>query len=120
MEVKYAVLFILVGGIVGAAAIQAIHAQTKPRVYMIFENEIMNKEAYEREYVPEAVATVKSHGGRMLAVSGDLPKEIVGISVWESMEQLEDWVNSSEYRKVRTIGEKYAKYRTFAVPGVAQ
>lgn len=93
---------------------------------MIFENEMMNKEAYEREYVPEAVATVKSHGGRMLAAgkatafSGDPPKEIVGISAWENMEQLEDWPNSPEYRKVRAIGEKYAKYRTFAVSGVAQ
>ena len=30
----------------------------------------------------------------------------VVFSVWESMEQLEGWVNSLEYRKVRAIGKK--------------
>jgi uncharacterized protein (DUF1330 family) len=36
------------------------------------------------------------------------------------MEQLEGWFNSPEYRKAREIGEKYAKYRNYAIPGVTQ
>jgi uncharacterized protein (DUF1330 family) len=34
--------------------------------------------------------------------------------------QLEGWFNSPEYKTIRAVGEKYAKYRNFAVPGVAQ
>jgi hypothetical protein len=30
------------------------------------------------------------------------------------------WFNSPEYKKIRAVGEKYAKYRNFAVPGAAQ
>jgi hypothetical protein len=52
---------------IGAATVQAIHAQAKPSVYFIFENELTNPEAYAKEYLPEAVATIKAHGGRVRA-----------------------------------------------------
>ncbi len=126
MKMRQAIILLLAGGVMGAAAVQAIHAQTKPPVYFIFENELMNREGYTKEYVPEAVATIKAHGGRLLAIgktttfSGDPPKDSTGILVWDNMEQLEAWFNSPEYKKIRAVGEKYAKYRNFAVPGVAQ
>jgi uncharacterized protein (DUF1330 family) len=126
MKARYAIVFMLAGGVMGAAAVQGIHAQTKAPVYFIFENELTNKEAYTEEYVPEAVATIKAHGGRLLAIgktttfSGDPPKDSTGIMVWDSMEQLEGWFSSPEYKKIRAVGEKYAKYRNFAVPGAAQ
>ena len=126
MKARYAIVFMLAGGVMGAAAVQGIHAQTKAPVYFIFENELTNKEAYTEEYVPEAVATIKAHGGRLLAIgktttfSGDPPEDSTGILVWDSMEQLEGWFSSPEYKKIRAVGEKYAKYRNFAVPGAAQ
>ncbi len=126
MKMRQAIILLLAGGVMGAAAVQAIHAQTKPPVYFIFENELMNRESYTKEYVPEAVATIKAHGARLLAIgktttfSGDPPKDSTGILVWDNIEQLEAWFNSPEYKKIRAVGEKYAKYRNFAVPGVAQ
>jgi len=126
MKVRYAVALLLTGGAMGAAAVQGIHAQTKPPVYFVFENELTNREGYTKEYVPEAVATIKAHGGRLLAIgktttfSGEPAKDSFGILVWDSMEQLEGWFNSPEYRKIRAVGEQYAKYRNIAVPGVAQ
>lgn len=111
---------------IGAATVQAIHAQAKPSVYFIFENELTNPEAYAKEYLPEAVATIKAHGGRVLAAgkatsyAGEPPKNAVGILIWDSTEQLEEWFNSPEYKKARAIGEKYAKYRNFAVAGIPQ
>jgi hypothetical protein len=30
------------------------------------------------------------------------------------------FLNSSEYKELRKVGEKYAKYRAYAVPGVPQ
>jgi uncharacterized protein (DUF1330 family) len=126
MKISYAIAFMLAGGVIGAAAVQGLHAQTKPPVYFIFENELTNPEAYKKDYLPEALATIKAHGGRLLAAgkptsfAGEPPKNSAGILVWDSMEQLEGWFNSPEYRKVRAVGEKYATYRNFAVPGVAQ
>jgi uncharacterized protein (DUF1330 family) len=126
MKIGHAVLLLLAGGVMGATAVGSIQAQAKPPVYFIFENELTNREGYTKEYIPEAIATIKAHGGRVLAVgkttsfSGDPPKDSTGILVWDSMEQLEGWFSSPEYRKIRAVGDQYAKFRNFAVPGVPQ
>jgi hypothetical protein len=36
------------------------------------------------------------------------------------MEQLQEWFNSPDYRAARKIGEKYAKFRNYAISGVPQ
>jgi uncharacterized protein (DUF1330 family) len=33
------------------------------------------------------------------------------------MEQLKTWFNSPAYREARKIGDKYAKFRTYAIQG---
>jgi hypothetical protein len=43
-------LSMIVGAILGGAAIQALHAQTKPPVYMIAINELSDPERYAKEY----------------------------------------------------------------------
>jgi hypothetical protein len=35
------------------------------------------------------------------------------------MEQYQAYRNTTEFKELRAIGEKYAKFRTFAVDGVA-
>jgi hypothetical protein len=61
------VLSMLVGIILGTAAIQTLHAQAKPPVYMIAINEVSNQEGYTKEYVPPAQKSVKDHGGVYVA-----------------------------------------------------
>jgi uncharacterized protein (DUF1330 family) len=126
MKLRYAVVFVLAGGIMGAAAVQSIHAQAKPPVYFVYENELTNRDGYIKEYLPEALVTIKTHGGRVIAAgkatpfSGEPPKDSTGILMFDSMEQLEGWLNSPDYRKIRAVGEQYAKYRNYAVPGYPQ
>ena len=82
----------LAGAVVGGAAIQALHAQAKPPVYMIAINEVSDQERYAKEYVSPAQKSVKDHGGEYLAagpgtrVAGNLPEGPVVILRWESME----------------------------------
>ena len=127
MRTNFASALSMLAGLgLGAAAVEGLHAQAKPPVYWIAENELTNKEAYRTEYLPLAQAAIKAHGGRYLAAgeaksfAGEPPKGRVVILVWDSMEQLEGWFNSPEYRKAREIGVKYAKYRNYAIPGVTQ
>ena len=130
MRIKYAVSLAVLTGIgIGGAAVQTIHAQAKPPVYMVTEIDVTDTEGYMKEYLPLASALVKAHGGRILArgssqeitaIAGEPPKGRVSIQVWDSMEQLQGWFNSPDYKKARAIGEKYAKYRNYAIPGVAQ
>ena len=119
-----AALSMLAGIALGAVAIQTLHAQAKPPVYMIAINEISNQEGYTKEYVPPAQKSVKDHGGVYVAagpgtqVTGNLPNGPVVILRWESMEALRTWLNSPDFQAALKIGEKYAKYNIVAVVGV--
>jgi uncharacterized protein (DUF1330 family) len=110
----------------GAVAVQTIHAQAKPPAYFIAENDVTNADAYKNEFVSVTEPYVKAHGGRYLAagnatgLSGDPPKSRVVIMVWDNMEKLQSWYQSPEQQKALQVGAKYAKFREFAVPGVAQ
>ena len=117
-------LSMVVGAALGGAAIQALHAQSKPPVYMIAINEVSDQERYAKEYVSPAQISVKDHGGEYVAagpgtqVAGNLPHGPVVILRWESMEALQRWSNSPEFQAALKIGEKYAKFNIVAVNGL--
>ena len=122
-------LSMLAGAALGGAAIEALHAQAKPPVYMIAINEVSDQEGYAKEYAPPAQKSVKDHGGEYVAagpgtqLSGNLPHGPVVILRWEvwrweSMEALEGWRNSPEFQAALSVGEKYAKFNIVAVSGL--
>jgi uncharacterized protein (DUF1330 family) len=126
-------LAVLAGVALGAAAVQGLHAQAKPPVYFVAEIDVTDPEAYGKEYAPKAQALIKSHGGKFLAIggiAGSNAKQITGfdgqapkravVQVWDSMEKVEAWRNNPEYKKLREIGDKYAKFRSFAIEGTPQ
>jgi uncharacterized protein (DUF1330 family) len=114
----------LAGVAIGGTAIQALHAQAKPPVYMVAINEISNQEGYTKQYLPAAQKTLKEHGGVYVAagpgtqIDGSFPKGRVVILRWESMEALNGWRHSPEYEAIRKVGEGFAKYNVVAVDGV--
>ena len=116
----------LAGAVLGGAAIQALHAQAKPPVYMIAINQLRNADGYAKEYVPPAQKSVKDYGGEYIAagpgmqVEGNLPDGAVIILRWESVEALQRWRNSPEFQAALKIGEKYAKFNIVAVNGIKQ
>jgi uncharacterized protein (DUF1330 family) len=118
------VLSMIVGAALGGTAIQALHAQAKPPVYMIAINEVSDQQRYANEYVSPAQKSVKDHGGEYIAagpgtqVAGNLPHGPVVILRWESMDALERWRNSPDFQAALKIGEKYAKFNIVAVNGL--
>jgi len=128
MTSKYKMtLAMLAGAALGAAAVQGLHAQAKPPVYTVTEIDVTNIEAYTKEYAPLAQASIKNSCGKLLAagqkvtkLEGDPPKPRVAIQVWDSLETAQKWRNSAEYKKAREIGDKYAKFRAFAIEGLPQ
>jgi uncharacterized protein (DUF1330 family) len=117
-------LSMAVGAALGGAAIQALHAQAKPPVYMIAINEVSDQDHYAKEYVSPAQKSVKDYGGEYVAagpgtqIAGNLPHGPVVILRWESMDALQRWHNSSEFQAALKIGEKYAKFNIVAVNGL--
>ena len=127
MKTQYAVTLAALLGIgVGAVAVQGLHAQAKPPVYIVAINEIINQEGYLKEYLPTALKTMKDHGGVVVAagpgtqIDGSFPKGRVVIQKWESMDALLGWRHSAEYEKIRKLGEGFANYNLVAVEGPKQ
>jgi uncharacterized protein (DUF1330 family) len=132
MKTRYTVaLSMIAGAALGGAAIQGLHAQAKPPVYYVAEIDVTNPDAYAKEYVPKAQAIIKAAGGRFLAIGGtaggaqvtafdgEAPKRVV-VQVWDNMEKIKAWRANPDYIEARKIGEKYAKFRAFAVEGLSQ
>lgn len=117
---------LVAGAAIGGAAIQGLHAQAKPPVYLVAEIDVTNVDAYVKEYAPLAQASIKKAGGKLLAASlkvvpidGTPPKR-VAIQVWDSLEQVKAWHDGADYQAARKVGDKYATFRTFAVEGMAK
>ena len=127
MKARYTVLAALAGFGIGAVTIDQLHAQAKPPVFYVVEIDMKNADAYQKEYAPKAQALIKKHGGKVLAagqnitvIEGAPPKARVAIQQWDSIEKIQAWRNSAEYKEIRKIGDKYATFRSYAVVGVAQ
>ena len=128
MKSDYKVAVAMLAGVaLGALAVQSLHAQAKPPLYSVAEIDVTNLDAYLKEYVPLAQAAIKAGGGRVLAagqnitpIEGTPPKSRVAISQWESIEQLNAYRKSAAFADARKIGDKYAKFRSFAIEGVPQ
>jgi len=128
MKSRYTIALALLSGIgIGAVAVHGLHAQGKPPVYTVTEIEVTNLEAYNKEYAPLAQASVKTSGGKLLAagqkvtkLEGTPPAPRVPIQMWDSLETAQKWRDSADYKKAREIGDKYAKFRAFAIEGLPQ
>jgi uncharacterized protein (DUF1330 family) len=127
VKARYTATFAMLAGIsVGAFAVQAIHAQSKPPLYFVAAIDITNPDGYMKEYAPLIRASIKASGGRLVAagqptpIEGDAPKSRVAIGVWDSMEQLQGWRNSTQYKDAQKVGDQYAKFRSYVVEGLPQ
>ncbi len=106
-------LALLVGATLGAAAVQGLHAQAKPKAYLVSESEVLDAAALA-SYTAAISVVQKAAGGRsfgtrgkIVANVGDPPKR-VGISEWDSLEQVQAYLKSAA-RKDLVEGKKVVK-----------
>ena len=120
-------LAMLAGAVLGAAAVDRLHAQAKPLVYTVNEIAVTNEEGFVKDYLPLVRASIKKAGGKALvgtykvvAIEGAAPKR-VAIQSWASMDQVQAWRNGADYKNARKIGDKYASsFIGYAVEGLPQ
>ena len=61
MKTHYAIALAMLAGFgLGTVAVQGLHAQAKPPVYQVTEIEILDPEAYSKDYVPKARAAIQA------------------------------------------------------------
>jgi uncharacterized protein (DUF1330 family) len=116
MKSRYTVALSMLTGIaLGAAAIQGLHAQAKPKAYTISELEVLDATALAA-YVPKVLEAQKAAGarplrtagGKIVAMEGTAPKR-VAITEFESLEQAEAFYKSKAWNDLATERNKAVK-----------
>lgn len=123
MNARYKIaLAMLAGAGLGAAALQALHAQAKPPAYVITEVDIIDEAAF-KEFSPKVAKTVEASGGKYLtrggqiiALEGQAPKRFV-LSKFPSVEAAQAWRNSAGWKELTPLREKAVKTRAFIAEG---
>jgi uncharacterized protein (DUF1330 family) len=122
------VMTLVVGTALGAAAMQALHAQTTAPVYVVVDiNEITDAAGYAAiggRTAQAAAAVFKNSGGRYLArtgkiaaLDGNAPKRSI-IIAFDSKEKAQAWYNSAAQKEVNAIRTKTTISRAFVVEGM--
>ncbi len=128
---------VLAGAVMGGVAVGGLNAQTpspgaqsaqsqstsqRPRYFVITEQEITDQQRYSSEYAPKVTKTILDHQGRFVVrndqithLAGDpAPKRIV-ILGFDTMDQIQRWQNSADYKELRSIRDQVMKLKQFAV-----
>ena len=122
-----AALALAIGFVVGGLAVQALHAAGSAPAYVVTEVGISDLDAYQKQYLPLAQASIKASGGRLIAAGqnivvfeGPSPGTRVAINQFESLDAAQAWRNSDQFKAARKVGDKYARFRSFAIEGFPQ
>ena len=109
-------LALVAGAALGAATIQGLHAQAKPKAYSVTEQETIDAAA-AKAYSPLVQAAQKAAGGarnfgtangRVVAIEGTAPKR-VAITEWDSLEQAQAFYTSKAYKELAPQRDKAIK-----------
>ena len=121
MKNSFAVAAALAAGIgIGSFGVHTLHAQAKPPVYMIEDNTVIDPAGFAKEFAPPRYGGRYLGGGSGVSIDGDAPKGRCRSRPVGSVEQIMKWRHSPEYTAARTVGERYGRFRIFAVDGVSQ
>jgi uncharacterized protein (DUF1330 family) len=112
----------------GAGAIQALHAQSKPPAFVVAEVAVKDKEGFEKNFLEATRKDIADHGGKYLAggydktlsLSGAEPPNRVVIVQFANMDAVKAWRDQGAMDMENTVGNKYASFRIYAVEGVTQ
>ena len=123
MHTKSKIVLALVAGVaLGAAAVQGLHAQAKPKAYTVSELETLDAAA-NAAFVPLVQAAqqaaggrnLRTGGGKIVALEGAAPKR-VAITEWDSLEQAEAFYKSKAWNDLAPQRDKALKtIRRYAV-----
>jgi uncharacterized protein (DUF1330 family) len=116
-------LAIIAGAALGAVAVQGLHAQAKPKTYVVTEIEPLDAAA-AAAFSPLATAaltaaggrSLRTVGGRIVAMEGAAAPKRVAINEWDSVEQAQAYYNSKAWTDLAPQREKAIKIiRRYAV-----
>ena len=129
MKTRYRLPAVMILGVVaGGAVVHGLHAQAKLPAFAVVEIDVLNPEAFQKEYSPSAGNIMNAAGAKYLtrgpskkvSIDGEAVKPTTVILQFESLEKAQAVFASNEYRSHRQIGDKHAKFRIWLAEAAAQ
>ena len=116
----------IVSVVLGAGAVELLHAQTTPPAFNVAMINVKDEEGYKKDFLPEAQKMIKEGGGKYIAggwnkttpMDGPPPPNRVVILQFESTSALKKWWESGLEKLQKEVGHKYADFQTFGVEGI--
>ena len=120
-------LAMFAGMTIGGVGAYRLNAQAKPPAYVIGEIDVADAENYAKEYLSRSQKPIITEGGgkfisrgsKTISIRGEPPKRIVMIA-FENLDKAQAAFGSPAYAEALMYGEKYAKFRIYAVEGLNQ
>jgi uncharacterized protein (DUF1330 family) len=114
--------------LLGAGALQALHAQVKPPAYVVAEINVKDRTGYDENFSKSTKTDISQHGGKYLAggynktlslVGAEPPNRVI-ILQFANMDAVKEWRKQGQEDMENTVGAKYASFRIYAVEGAAK
>jgi uncharacterized protein (DUF1330 family) len=127
MKTRYTVaLSVVAGAALGAAAVQGLHAQVKPKAYTVSESETLDVtavapfvSAIEDAQSAAGGHTLHTRGGRVVTLDAQAAPKRVAIVEWDSLEQAQAFYKSQAWDDIgRLHGKAVKTTRRYAVEAV--
>src|SRR5262249_30067754 len=124
MRTTKVIAFSIIAGIaLGAGLVEVLHAQSKPKAYVVGEINVTDPEGFAKDFSPlarKALAEAPGYralvlGGKTVAIEGPVPQTRVVINVFDNLDAAVQAYNSPDFKAAKKIGDKYAAFRTYAV-----
>ena len=113
MNTKFKIaLAVVAGTALGAAAMQGLHAQAKPKAYLVSESEVLDATALA-SYTSAIVAVQKAAGGRSFGTRGKITASVGNAP--NRVEQVQAYLNSEARKKVVGDGKVVKITRQYIV-----
>jgi uncharacterized protein (DUF1330 family) len=118
---------VIVSFILGAGAVNVLHAQAKLPAYVVVEIDVKDQDGYTKEFLPKAQALIKEMGGKYLAggfnkalaLTGAKPPNRVVLLQFPDVDAVKVFYDK-EGRLEADVGNNYASFRAFGIEGVEQ
>jgi uncharacterized protein (DUF1330 family) len=123
MKTQYAIGLAILSALAGAALVQTLHAQAKPKAYVIAEIEVTDAAKFKpyldgtAVIVPQAGGRFLARGNKTFALAGAPPKPVIAVVEWDSFEQAQAFFSSDAYQKLVPDREAGSSFRAFLVEG---
>lgn len=119
-------LGMVAGAVIGAAAIQGLHAQAKPPVYAVIPILKITDADTFKQIGPKASAAMSGSGAhyiirsdKITSLDGTPPERLIVIA-FDNMEQAQAWHNSAAQKEIDALRIKSTKSLSYLVEGMAK